>query len=85
MSEESGEKQFDPTPKRKADAAKKGDVLRSKEVGTAVAILAGTAWLYVLGGWLMDGMKSLGVGSASAVTRLRISIRVRPCSRRSAA
>ncbi len=59
MSEESGEKQFDPTPKRKADAAKKGDVLRSKEMGTAVAILAGTAWLYLFGGWLMDSMKEV--------------------------
>ena len=47
MSEQpAGEKSFDPTPKRRRDAAKKGDVLRSKEAGTAMAMLIGTSWLY---------------------------------------
>ena len=54
MSEPAGEKTFEPTQKRLADAAKKGDVLRSKESGTAVAILAGTAWLALAGSWLLD-------------------------------
>ena len=60
MSEETGaEKQFDPTPKRKQDAAKKGDVLRSKELGTAVGIFAGTAWLYAFGGWLLGSVEEV--------------------------
>ena len=46
MSEETaGEKTFAPTEKRLADAAKKGDVLRSKESGTAAVMLLGGAWL----------------------------------------
>ncbi len=59
MSETTGEKQFAPSQKKKDDAAKRGDVLRSKELGTAVAVLAGTAWLYLLGGWLMDSVKEV--------------------------
>ena len=39
MSETAGEKTFAPTEKRLADAAKKGDVLRSKDAGTAAVML----------------------------------------------
>ncbi|MFU7529333.1 flagellar biosynthesis protein FlhB [Qipengyuania sp. ASV99] len=64
MSEEtSGEKRFDPTPKRKSDAAKKGDVLRSKEVATAAAMATGVFMLPFIGPWLMDGI--LGVARNS--------------------
>ncbi|TIX51540.1 EscU/YscU/HrcU family type III secretion system export apparatus switch protein [Alteraurantiacibacter aquimixticola] len=53
MSEQpAGEKSFAPTEKRKKDAAKKGNVLRSKEVATAVAVLAGAMWLKMAGPWL---------------------------------
>ncbi|KLE31274.1 EscU/YscU/HrcU family type III secretion system export apparatus switch protein [Aurantiacibacter luteus] len=58
MSEQAGEKSFAPTEKRKKDAAKKGDVLRSKEVGTAAAVFAGAAWLYVAGGWLLEAIET---------------------------
>lgn len=53
----SGEKTFDPTPKRKQDAAQKGDVLRSRELATAIAVLVGTAWLKFAGPWLFDAME----------------------------
>ena len=57
MAEETpGEKTFDPTPKRRADAAKKGDVLRSKELGTLVGTAAGALALWGLGSWLHDSM-----------------------------
>jgi flagellar biosynthetic protein FlhB len=56
MSESSGEKTFAPTTKRKEDAAKKGDVVRSRELATAAAILIGAAWLKFAGPWVMDGM-----------------------------
>lgn len=53
MSEETpGEKSFAPTQKRKQDAAKKGDVLRSRDLATAMAALAGAAWLKFAGPWL---------------------------------
>lgn len=41
----SGEKTFAATDKRRREAALKGDVLRSRELATAVAMLVGTAWL----------------------------------------
>lgn len=60
MSEQpAGEKSFAPTPKRRQDAAKKGDVLRSKEVATAVAIFVGGGWLMLGGPWLLDGMSEV--------------------------
>lgn len=45
----SGEKTFAPTEKRRRDAALKGDVLRSRELATAVAVLIGAAWLKLAG------------------------------------
>ena len=60
MSEQpAGEKSFAPTDKRRKDAAKKGDVLRSKELGTAVAVLTGALWLRYAGPWLMDSLQEI--------------------------
>ncbi len=56
MSETAGEKSFAPSAKRKQDAAKKGDVLRSRELATAAAILIGAAWLKYAGPWLLKGL-----------------------------
>lgn len=57
MAEESaGEKTFAPTPKRRADAAKKGDVLRSRELATLAATGTGALGLLALGPWLADSM-----------------------------
>ena len=52
----SGEKTLAPTEKRKRDAALKGDVLRSRDLGTAVAMLVGAFWLKFAGPWLMDAL-----------------------------
>ncbi|NCP14691.1 MAG: flagellar biosynthesis protein FlhB [Sphingomonadales bacterium] len=51
-----GEKTFAPTAKRRQDAAKKGDVLRSKELGTLAATGTGALALMGLGSWLNDSM-----------------------------
>lgn len=51
--EGSGEKTFAPTEKRKRDAAKGGDVLRSRELGTAAGVFAGIAWLWLAGPWML--------------------------------
>ena len=59
MSETAGEKTFAPTEKRLADAAKKGDVLRSKDAGTAAVMLLGGAWLAVAGPYLLEGLAQL--------------------------
>jgi flagellar biosynthesis protein FlhB len=54
-----------PTAKRKADAVKEGDVLSSKELATAVMMLAGAAWLVALGGWFFSASKALLKGGLS--------------------
>jgi len=57
MAEETaGEKTFAPTAKRRQDAARKGDVLRSKELATAAATAAGALGLWGLGAWLNEGL-----------------------------
>jgi flagellar biosynthetic protein FlhB len=53
MSEQSGEKTFAPSQKRLRDAAKNGDVIRSRELATAVVVLAGVAWLWFADDWMM--------------------------------
>jgi len=59
----SGEKRFDPTPKRKADAAQKGDTLRSKEAAVAAAMATGTFMLSMIGPWLFESLKSVALSS----------------------
>jgi len=57
MAEETaGEKTFAPTQKRRQDAAKKGDVLRSKELGTLAGTAAGALGLLALGSWLNESL-----------------------------
>lgn len=54
----SGEKTFAPTEKRKRDAALKGDVLRSRDMATAIAMLVGAVWLKFAGPWLFAELQS---------------------------
>lgn len=54
MSEQSGEKTFAPTAKRKREAAKQGDVIRSRELATAAAVAVGAMWLLLAGPWLLS-------------------------------
>jgi flagellar biosynthetic protein FlhB len=56
---EGGDKSFAPTDKRRRDAAGKGDVLRSRELATAVAILVGVAWLRFQGPQLLAGLEEV--------------------------
>jgi flagellar biosynthetic protein FlhB len=57
MAEETpGEKTFAPTEKRRADAAKNGDVLRSRELATLAGTGAGALALLGIGPWLTDAV-----------------------------
>ncbi|MDE2405381.1 MAG: EscU/YscU/HrcU family type III secretion system export apparatus switch protein [Sphingomonadales bacterium] len=56
MAESAGEKTLAPTPKRLRDAAEKGDVLRSKDLGNAAAMLVGAAFLRFGGPWLLNAL-----------------------------
>ena len=48
-----GEKTHAPSPKRLRDSAAKGDVLRSRDLATAVTVLAGAGWLVLAGPWML--------------------------------
>lgn len=54
MSEQEGEKSFAPSEKRKRDAAKRGDVIRPRELATAASVAIGGAWLLLAGPWVLD-------------------------------
>ena len=47
-----------PTPKKRRDAEKKGDVLQSRELSTALVMLAGAGWLVMTGPMVFDSMKA---------------------------
>lgn len=47
-----------PTQKRRADSAAKGDVLQSRELGTAIIMLAGSGWLMLVGPWFIEACRS---------------------------
>ena len=53
MSDDSGEKTFAPSAKRKTDAAQKGDVLRSRDLSVAAVMVVGALWLKFAGPWLL--------------------------------
>ncbi|MFT4026642.1 MAG: flagellar type III secretion system protein FlhB [Novosphingobium sp.] len=57
MSESAGEKTFAPTEKKLKDAVKNGDVLRSQDLGTAIAMLIGAAWLTFAGPWMLRALQ----------------------------
>lgn len=65
MSESGGEKTEAPTPKRKRKAADEGQILSSKDFGTALIVLLGCAWMAMLGPALIRGCKEVMVGSFS--------------------
>lgn len=65
MSESGGEKTEAPTPKRKHKAADEGQILSSKDFGTALIVLLGCAWMAMLGPALIRACKEVMVGSFS--------------------
>ena len=56
---EGGEKTEKPTPKKLQDAAKKGDILQSRELGTALVVMAGIGWLAVTGPSMIDALSDM--------------------------
>lgn len=50
-----------PTPKRTRDASEKGDVLQSRELGTALVVLSGAVWLAFAGPMAVDAMGTMVV------------------------
>jgi flagellar biosynthetic protein FlhB len=60
MSEQDKSQQTEqPTPKKLEQAAKKGDVLQSRELGTAMVVIAGAAWLAMAGPGLVGSLETM--------------------------
>lgn len=51
-----GEKTEKPTAKRLSTAAKNGDLLQSRDLATALVVMAGVAWLAITGPSIFDSM-----------------------------
>lgn len=56
---EDDEKTEAPTAKRRQDAEEKGDVLQSKELGTALVMIVGAGWIAMAGPWAMGALKRM--------------------------
>lgn len=57
--DQGGEKSEKPTAKKLEDAAKKGDILQSRDLATALVVMAGIAWLAVAGPALVQAMRDM--------------------------
>ena len=54
-----GEKTEKPTPKKLQDAAKKGDILQSKELATALVVMAGIGWIAITGPSVVESLSQM--------------------------
>ncbi len=59
MAETAGEKTEKPTAKKLAEAAKNGDILQSRELATAIVVMAGIATMAVNGPLIMDAIREM--------------------------
>ncbi len=48
-----------PTPKKLSDSAREGDVLMSRELATALMMLAAAGWIVAAGGWFVQSAGDL--------------------------
>lgn len=54
-----GERTEKPTAKKLADAAKEGDLLQSRDLATALVVMAGAGWLAMAGPMIMSAMEDM--------------------------
>lgn len=54
-----GEKTEKPTAKKLSDAAKKGDILQSRELSTAMVVMAGIGWMAFAGPALIESIRQM--------------------------
>ncbi|MDX3901053.1 MAG: flagellar type III secretion system protein FlhB [Sphingobium sp.] len=59
MAGSGGDKTEKPTAKKLQDAAKKGDILQSRDLATALVVMAGIGWLAVTGPSLVDALSDM--------------------------
>ena len=63
MAEDAGERTQAPTPKRRKEAVKQGDTLKSRDLATALVVLAGVAWVVLFGPQLMRACEAVMAAS----------------------
>ena len=56
---EKDQKTEQPTAKKLADSAREGDVLMSRELATALMMLAAAGWIVAAGGWFVQSAGDL--------------------------
>ncbi|MDP3782021.1 MAG: flagellar type III secretion system protein FlhB [Sphingopyxis sp.] len=56
---EQDQKTEQPTPKKLSDSAREGDVLMSRELATALMMLAAAGWIVAAGGWFVQSAGDL--------------------------
>ena len=56
---EKDQKTEQPTAKKLADSAREGDVLMSRELATALMMLAAAGWIVAAGGWFVRSASDL--------------------------
>ncbi|MDR0324707.1 MAG: flagellar biosynthesis protein FlhB [Oscillospiraceae bacterium] len=66
-----GEKTEKATPKKRQDARKKGQVLKSAEVNTAILTISMFIIIFAVGSWMVKGMSEFLVYSLEHMGRLR--------------
>ncbi|MBU2112738.1 MAG: EscU/YscU/HrcU family type III secretion system export apparatus switch protein, partial [Gammaproteobacteria bacterium] len=60
MADDSAEKTEQPTPKKLEDAAKKGQIARSKDLGTAFVLIGSAVALLIFGKMLAMAILDIG-------------------------
>ncbi len=63
MAEDGGERTQAPTPKRKKEAVRQGDTLRSRDLATALVVLAGVTWVVLFGPQLIRACEAVMAAS----------------------
>ncbi|WP_174291613.1 flagellar type III secretion system protein FlhB [Sphingomonas bacterium] len=63
MAEEFGERTQAATPKRKREAVRQGDTLKSRDFATALVVLAGVAWVVMFGPQLIRACEAVMAAS----------------------
>ncbi|MFW2850875.1 EscU/YscU/HrcU family type III secretion system export apparatus switch protein [Sphingomonas sp. TX0543] len=59
MAEQFGERTEAPTQKRRKDARERGELLKSRDLATALVMLAGVAWIAFFGSSLLNACKAV--------------------------
>ena len=57
--EDKDQKTEAPTDKRRREAERKGNVLQSRDLATALVLLLGAGWLALAGGWAVDALATM--------------------------